>query len=130
MAAVRAKDTKPEIAVRAGLWREGLRYRIYDGSVPGRPDISHKGAKVAVFLDGCFWHGCPRHYAVPKTRKAFWSGKVNRNRERRAEVVADLEATGWLVVEHWECRIKETPESVINEIAAILRARRKALPRS
>ena len=102
MSRVRSKDTKPELAVRGILWRRGFRYRIHDSTLPGTPDISNKRRGFAVFVDGCFWHGCPVCYAELKTNVAFWRKKVSRNRERRETVRADLKGRGLQVIEIWE----------------------------
>ena len=102
MSRIRSKDTKPEITVRRILWRRGLRYRLHDRTLPGTPDISNRKRRLAVFVDGCFWHGCPRCYAEPKTNVGFWREKVRQNRARRDAVRADLAERGFRVVEIWE----------------------------
>ena len=77
--------TKPETLLRSALWRRGLRYRLEYKTEWGRPDLTFLGPKVAIFIDGCFWHGCPEHYVRPRTREAFWQKKLkeNVNRDRR-----------------------------------------------
>ena len=102
MSKVRSKDTGPELAVRRTLWRAGLRYRVHDRTLPGTPDVSNKRLRLAVFVDGCFWHGCPECYTEPKSNVEFWRAKVRRNRARRKEVKEDLEGIGFRVVEIWE----------------------------
>ena len=102
MSRIRSKDTKPEIAVRRALWRTGFRYRVHDRTLPGTPDISNKRRRLAVFVDGCFWHGCPACYTRPESNTEFWSAKLLANRTRREKVRADLEEMGFLVVEIWE----------------------------
>lgn len=102
MSSIRSKDTKPELAVRRILWGRGLRYRVHSRAVLGTPDISNKRRRLAVFVDGCFWHGCPVCYREPRTNTAFWREKVRRNRARREAVRAGLEAQGFRVVEIWE----------------------------
>ena len=102
MSNIRSKNTKPELAVRRILWGLGLRYRIHSRTVLGTPDISNKRLKLAVFVDGCFWHGCPACYREPKTNAGFWRDKVDRNRRRRRAVREGLEAEGFRVVEIWE----------------------------
>ena len=81
MSRIRGKDTKPELAVRRILWKLGLRYRVHDRTVLGTPDISNKRRRLAVFVDGCFWHGCPVCYREPKTNRDFWRSKISRNME-------------------------------------------------
>ena len=102
MSHIRGKDTKPELAVRRILWACGLRYRIHSRAVLGTPDISNRRKRLAVFVDGCFWHGCPVCYVEPKTNVDFWRAKVSSNLQRREAVRAGLEAQGFRVVEIWE----------------------------
>jgi len=100
MSRIRSEETGPEIRLRRALWAAGLRgYRKHWG----RPsiDVAYVGRKVAVFVDGCFWHGCPRHYREPKTNVGFWRPKIARNRERDGEVARRLRGEGWLVVRLW-----------------------------
>lgn len=112
MSRIRSKDTKPEIAVRRILWGAGLRYRLHDRTLPGTPDMSNKGRRLAVFVDGCFWHGCPACYTEPKTNTAFWRGKMSRNRKRREDVRKRLKGMGFHVVEIWEHEVSDNPEAV------------------
>ena len=105
MSHIRGKDTGPELAVRRILWSRGLRYRIHDRTVLGTPDLSNKRRRLAVFVDGCFWHGCPVCYREPQTNKDFWQDKITRNRRRREVVRAGLEGQSFRVVEIWEHEI-------------------------
>ena len=116
MSAIRSTNTKPEIAVRRAIWSRGLRYRIHDRSVPGTPDISNRSRRVAVFIDGCFWHACPKCYREPRSNVTFWRAKISRNRARRAEVKKMLNVDGWLVVQAWEHEIRRSPERVADRI--------------
>jgi DNA mismatch endonuclease (patch repair protein) len=118
MSKVKGKDTAPELLVRRELWKRGFRYRIHDRSLPGTPDISNKGRKLAVFIDGCFWHACPLHFRYPKENALFWERKIRRNRERRNEVRAELRAMGFTVLEFFECEVRKSPEYVVNRIVA------------
>lgn len=103
MGRVRRRNTTPELRLRKALWSAGLRYRLKTHiRLPGTPDIVFPGAKVAVFVDGCFWHGCPLHGSMPKTRPEFWARKIARNRERDAEVDTALKGSGWIVLRFWE----------------------------
>ena len=81
MSANRAKDTKPELLLRQALWQSGHRgYRLHHKKIPGRPDITFVGKKVAIFVHGCFWHRCPKcAYTLPKNNTAFWQAKFDRN---------------------------------------------------
>ncbi len=105
MRANRGRDTGPELAVRRALHARGLRYRV-DHPLPfdrrRRADIAFTRAKVAVFIDGCFWHGCPEHGTTPRTNSAFWSEKIERNRARDADTTQRLSADGWSVMRFWE----------------------------
>lgn len=111
MSKIRSKDTKPEMALRRALWARGLRFRVHDRTLPGTPDISNKSRKVAVFVDGCFWHGCPEHFRVPKTRTEFWEEKVRRNRAKRIEV-RERYSRRWAVLEFFECQLKDPQDPV------------------
>ena len=123
MARVRGRDTRPELTVRRALWSVGLRYRLHDKRLPGRPDIVFASRRIVVFVNGCFWHGhdgCPRH-RIPKSRVDWWTAKIRRNIERDAEVCAALEAAGWKVFVLWECE-SEVPakvEALASAIAAM-----------
>lgn len=99
------RDTKPELLLRSELHRRGLRFRVDRKVLPGlrtRPDIVFGPAKVAVFVDGCFWHSCPQHSTVPKNNREWWKVKLEANvaRDRRADTA--LEAEGWEVLRFWE----------------------------
>jgi DNA mismatch endonuclease (patch repair protein) len=99
-------DTRPEIALRSALHRRGLRFRK-DYLVRGegrrvKPDIVFTRWKVAVFVDGCFWHGCPEHGRVPKRNRDYWIPKLERNKDRDRETTEWLTREGWLVVRLWE----------------------------
>ena len=121
MSRIRSKDTKPELTVRRILWARGLRYRIHSRAVPGIPDISNRRRRLAVFVDGCFWHGCPICYKEPKTNTEFWREKIRRNRARREVVRADLEAQGFRVVEIWEHEAGDQ-DAVVGRVCAALEA--------
>ena len=107
MSAIKGKDTKPEIMVRKYLFSRGLRYRVNDKKLPGSPDIVMKKYGVAIFIDGCFWHGhkgC-RHYHLPSTNTDFWKAKISRNIARDYVNNVDLELAGWKVIRIWECEV-------------------------
>jgi len=120
MSSIRGKNTRPEIAIRKILLSKGLRYRIHDKTVFGTPDISNKSRGFAVFIDGCFWHGCPRCYKEPKSNVSYWREKIIRNKKRRTIVKRNLRKDGWKVFEFWEHHVNSNPEKVtmkiINEI--------------
>jgi DNA mismatch endonuclease, patch repair protein len=102
MARIRGSDTSPEVALRRALWARGLRYRVKARTPGGRPDVTFSKQQVAVFIDGCFWHGCPLHYARPRSRQDFWSAKLAENIDRDCRQSTALQAAGWCVVRLWE----------------------------
>ena len=122
MARVRGVDTGPEMALRRALWHAGLRYRIRP-SIPGRPDLAFMGCKIAVFVDGCFWHGCEVHYKAPATNVTFWSEKIVRNKQRDRDVDAELGKLGWTVLRCWEHEVEDDLGSVVDRIrSAVVRS--------
>jgi DNA mismatch endonuclease (patch repair protein) len=105
MSRVRRRDTAPELELRSELHRRGLRYRVDRRplkTVPSRADLVFGPAKVAVYVDGCFWHSCPEHGTMPRSNEAFWQEKLARNQARDAAVNELLAAEGWTVVRIWE----------------------------
>ncbi|MEQ8143631.1 very short patch repair endonuclease [Streptomyces sp. OP7] len=105
MQAIRSRDTKPEIMIRRLVHAAGLRYRVAARPLPDlrrTADMVFRPAKVAVFIDGCYWHGCPEHYVPPKTNSGYWSEKVIRNVKRDRETDEKLTDAGWLVLRFWE----------------------------
>lgn len=108
MAAVKSKDTKPEMVVRKYLWSRGFRYRVNNPRLPGHPDIVLRKYHTCIFVNGCFWHGhegC-KYYRVPKTNTEFWERKISRNRERDREEQKQLARMGWHCITVWECELK------------------------
>jgi DNA mismatch endonuclease (patch repair protein) len=118
----RRRDTKPELAVRRAVHALGLRYRVDIAPIPGRrrADMVFTKARVAVYIDGCFWHGCPDHATEPKANRDWWRQKLDRNRERDADTDRLLVAAGWLPVRIWE---HEMPEAAARTIAEAVRSR-------
>lgn len=119
MRTVGSSDTTPELCLRRALWAEGLRYRVNKKLAGVRVDIVFPIAKLAVFVDGCFWHGCPEHYGLPKTNSGFWDAKVKRNQERDQRNNYELDEAGWRVLRFWECEVKR---HVDHPVAIIKRA--------
>jgi len=117
MSSIRSKNTKPEIQIRKGVWALGKRYRIHDKTVFGTPDMSNRSKKVAVFIDGCFWHGCSRCYTEPKTNTKFWRDKITTNRDRRKKVTAELRKDNWKIMQFWEHQVKKNSEKITLKIA-------------
>jgi len=116
MSSIKGKNTNPEITIRKLLWKKGIRYRIHNKSIYGTPDISIKTDRIAVFIDGCFWHGCRRCYKEPATNTAFWREKIHNNKKRRLKVRKVLKKQGWYMQEFWEHQINSSPQSVIDSI--------------
>ena len=105
MSRIGGKNTRPEVVLRSALWRAGHRYRLHARTQHGRPDVVFPRQRVAVFIDGCFWHGCPDHYVRPGARAEFWGGKLAANTTRdRAQTLA-LERDGWRLCRPWEHEI-------------------------
>jgi DNA mismatch endonuclease (patch repair protein) len=105
MQANRSRDTGPELALRQAAHSLGLRYRVAARPLPGlrrTADLVFSRAKVAVFLDGCFWHGCPVHHTAAKSNRAFWAEKVARNKARDEDTNRRLKDAGWVVIRVWE----------------------------
>lgn len=117
----RRRDTDPETRLRQELWRRGLRYRVDVAPLSGmrrRADIVFTRAKVAVFVDGCFWHRCPDHATVPKSNRAWWRAKLEANVLRDRDTDRRLLETGWTVVRVWE---HENPVSAADRIEYAIR---------
>ena len=127
MQRVRQRNTSAEAALRREVFARGLRYRIHV-PVLSRPrrvaDIAFGKARVAVFVDGCFWHGCPQHVTWPKHNAEFWRTKIETNRSRDADTDERLRAEGWVVVRVWE---HESPARAAARLAVIVRRRRESL---
>ena len=105
MQANKSRDTGPELALRHELFRRGMRYRVGVAPLPGvrrTVDIVFPRAKVAVLVDGCFWHGCPEHRRAPKSHSDYWDAKVKRNMERDKATTQMLQDAGWNVIRLWE----------------------------
>ena len=134
MAAIRGKDTKPEMIVRRWLWSRGFRYRLNSPKLPGHPDLVLRKYRTCVFVNGCFWHG---HHVevksekrgvkssecckIPKTNRGFWVEKIRRNKERDKEEQRKLAAMGWHSITIWECELKpKVREQTLESLAFTL----------
>jgi DNA mismatch endonuclease (patch repair protein) len=127
MARIRRRDTRPELALRRAIWHRGLRFRV-DHPVAGiHVDVAFVREQVAVFVDGCFWHGCPRHGRRPKSNRGYWGPKLRRNRARDAAQSRALRRMGWTVLRIWEHRCIATPLAAAGRVATALAARRSAI---
>ena len=137
MAAIRSKDTKPEMIVRRGLWKRGFRYRLNHRRLPGHPDLVLRKYRTCIFVNGCFWHGhnvslpqidngqltiensaCCK---IPKTNREFWVAKIRRNKERDKNEQRKLAEMGWHCITVWECELKPSKrEETLDSIAFTL----------
>lgn len=118
----RGRDTKPELQLRRLLREAGFPgYRLH-WKAPGRPDVAYPGRRVAIFVNGCFWHRCPHCKPTePTTHAEFWSKKFELNRERDIRKRRELEAADWTVITVWECQLRKDPTGVVAVVSAILR---------
>lgn len=119
MARVRSKDTTPEVLLRKALWAQGHRYRLRI-KLPGTPDLGFSRARLAIFVDGCFWHGCPEHYCAPVQNAEFWAAKVARNVARDRRVDESLAQLGWRVIRVWEHELAQDLPGVVAHIESLL----------
>jgi len=115
MSHIRGTDTGLEIRIRSAIWRTGMRFRTNYGRY--KIDIAFPARKIAVFVDSCFWHGCPSHYRAPKTHTRFWSSKIERNRRRDSFVTQVLRNQGWAVIRVWEHEIERDAVAVARRIS-------------
>ncbi|MBC6471178.1 very short patch repair endonuclease [Actinomadura alba] len=130
MKANRSRDTKPELALRSAIHKLGLRYRVDTPPIEGlrrRADMVFSRARVAVFSDGCYWHGCPEHYRSSRQNEEFWSEKIMVNRARDRDTDAKLLDADWLVIRVWE---HENVTDAANRIAQAVQSRSGQPPRS
>jgi DNA mismatch endonuclease (patch repair protein) len=116
MQRVRTRDTAPEVALRRALWAKGFRgWRLHPKSVPGRPDVAWIGRRLAVFIDGAFWHGHPDYYWGQSG--PFWDEKIARNRARDERVNAELTEAGWRVLRLWDFEVEQDPARCVERVA-------------
>ncbi|MBB6415850.1 very short patch repair endonuclease [Streptomyces sp. AK010] len=128
MSANKGRDTKPEKLLRSALHRQGLRYRVGARPLPGlrrTADVVFTKARVAVFVDGCYWHGCPEHHRPAKKGAVFWQEKIAGNRARDAETNEALRNAGWLVIRVWE---HEDPEQAARAVVKAVKSRQETGP--
>jgi DNA mismatch endonuclease (patch repair protein) len=121
MRSQRQRDTAAETALRSLLYRRGLRFRVHYAlpTLRRRADVAFPRRRIAVFVDGCFWHGCPEHGTWPKQNAEWWRAKIEANRRRDADTDAKLEEQGWTVIRFWE---HESPEAAAQEVEEAVRA--------
>lgn len=130
MGAIRAQS-KLENFFSKALWRRGLRFRKNVRKLCGTPDIAIQKYKVVIFIDSCFWHGCPLHFKRPKTNQEFWDAKISRNKERDKEVDTYYTEMGWNVLRIWEHEIRrnldETVDSTLEFVNSAMREYNKSI---
>ena len=108
MSAIHSTDTKPELRLRKALWADGLRFRVQYGKE--KIDLAFPSKKIAVFVDGCFWHGCPIHSHIPKSNQTYWVPKLEKNIERDSVKNERLKNQGWVVIRFWEHELENMKE--------------------
>ena len=121
MAAVKGRgNLTTEVALMKILKKEKITgWRSHYDRVEGRPDFAFPKQRVAIFIDGCFWHGCKKHATIPKTNTNFWENKITRNKERDRKVSRELKKAGWSVLRIWEHEIKMNPRKVIERLKIV-----------
>jgi DNA mismatch endonuclease (patch repair protein) len=123
MSRVRTRGTAPELALRKALWARGVRgWRLHPTRVPGKPDLAWIGRRVAVFVDGAFWHGHPDYYWGQSGE--FWDTKIARNRARDQRVDEELATLGWIVIRLWDFEVERHPDECARRVAAVVNADR------
>jgi DNA mismatch endonuclease (patch repair protein) len=108
--------------LRRALWHRGVRYRLHT-KLPGTPDVAVPHAKLAIFVDACFWHGCPDHYTAPVRNSDYWQSKIARNRARDLRVDSQLHEGGWAVVRVWEHELRRSVDEVATRIVKLIEER-------
>ena len=138
MSRVKSANTAPELLLRAALTARGLRYRLHRGDIPGKPDIVFITAKVAVFVDGDYWHGNQWRLRGHKSlasqlgkvhNRGYWLAKIQKNMERDRRINLTLQKTGWKVVRIWESELKKSPEKAAARVEKVLLLRARPQPR-
>jgi DNA mismatch endonuclease, patch repair protein len=121
MAGIKGRDTGPEMALRRALFRAGIRgWRCHRANLPGKPDLAFGRARLAVFVDGGFWHGHPSKYWPGRT-SAYWDAKIARNQARDHRVDAELADAGWRSLRLWDFEIERNPDGATKQVIAALR---------
>lgn len=123
MARIRGRDTRPELIVRRELALLDVRFRTNFKTLGGRADIAIPKARIAIFIDGCFWHGCPVHYVRPRSRDEFWSDKLRENVARDVRQTRLLKQAGWIVWRAWEHEVHQAPARVAEEIQQLIQGK-------
>ena len=116
MSGIRGRNTRPELKLRKLLRGSGFSYQP---KIFGKPDFIHRGRKLVVFVDGCFWHGCPKHFSVPASNKTFWRNKIGQNKLRDRKVNAELKRRGYAILRIWEHQLTLNAEACAEKIKVI-----------
>jgi DNA mismatch endonuclease (patch repair protein) len=128
MSRIRSKNTKPELALRRALWGQGVRgWRCHPKAVPGKPDLAFTRWRVAVFVDGCFWHGHPDFF-TPGKSGAYWDAKIARTQERDRLANEALTAAGWAVIRLWDFDVEDDLDACVTRVLGALASARAAAP--
>ncbi len=122
MSAIKDRNTKPELILRGALWHNGIKgYRLHWKKVQGRPDIAFPGKRIAVFVNGCYWHRCPHcNLPLPKSNVDFWKKKFEKNTSRDKRKLDQLHAIGWKTVTIWECQVNTDLPSCVEKVKEAL----------
>jgi DNA mismatch endonuclease (patch repair protein) len=124
MARIRSRDTKPELLLRRALWKDGVRgWRCHAGGLPGKPDLAFTRWKVAVFVDGCFWHGHPDFF-TPGKSGAYWDAKIERTRARDRLANEALAKAGWQVLRFWDFEVEQDIDGCLKQVGSALHSAR------
>lgn len=125
MSQIRGKDTKTELGFRKYVWNKGLKTYRVKNKIKGRPDMYFPKRKIAVFIDGCFWHKCPRCFVEPKSNKKFWREKIKKNIQRDLDIGRLLRKQNIMVIRFWGHEIKNNPEKCYNKLIRKLKYEKK-----
>ncbi|SHL13555.1 very short patch repair endonuclease [Alicyclobacillus tolerans] len=128
MSAVRSNNTSLELRVRRELWRRGFQFRTNVKDLPGKPDIAIKKLKLVIFIDSCFWHGCPEHVRMPKSNVEYWTTKIEKNKTTDKTITEHYQAMGWHIVRIWEHDVKSNFENTMDKLVKVIR-KLKQIPR-
>ena len=121
MSRIRGSNTGPELKLRRLLWAAGLQCYRVKNQLPGKPDVVFRAARLVVFVDGCFWHRCPKDFIQPKTKQSFWTQKIAANVKRDAVVNRRLRKEGWSIIRIWEHELRKSPDNAVARISRRVR---------
>lgn len=126
MSRIRGRDTNPELLLRKELWTRGLRGYRTQSRLPGRPDLAFKRFRLAIFVDGCFWHGCPKcRIAIPVSRVGYWRPKLRNNKRRDKRVNKELRAQNWRVLRFWEHEVMNNLERCARRVLSAIKSTKR-----